>query len=126
MIVTIDDAVFATSVEPLLLLSILRYGLEGRHIILTDPSFKRGGNRAVNAWLAARDPIVGDAAEEALVRSLNAYPNVASRAQLQVTNRQQSHWKGAPPELTLEDAARVLALPLLLVLEDRQTDKYFL
>jgi hypothetical protein len=126
VIATLDDALFAASVEPLLLLSILRYGLDGRHIILTDPSFQRNGKGAVNQWLAARDPLVRDAAEAALDRSLNAYNSTASLAALRVADRKQSHWEGTPPELTPEDAARVLALPLLLVLEDRQADKHFL
>jgi hypothetical protein len=126
VIATLDDAIFAAPVEPLLLLSILRHGFEGRHIILTDPIFRRTGSHALNAWLTARDPLVRDAAEEALLRSLNAYQSATTQAQFRVTHRTQSHWKGAPPELTPEDAAHVLTLPLLLVLEDRQADKHFL
>jgi hypothetical protein len=126
VIATLDDALFAAPVDPLLLLSILRYGLEGRHLILTDPSFQRNGKGKVNQWLAARDPLVRDVAEEALDRSLRAYQSTASRTELRVAERKQSHWQGTPPELTPEDAARVLALPLLLVLEDRQADKHFL
>jgi hypothetical protein len=126
VIVTLDEAVFAAAKEPLLLLSILHHGFEGRHIILTDPLFKRSGTSAVNAWLAARDPLVRDAAEQALFRSLNAYNGAVSRAELRVEDRQKSHWKGQPPQLTPEDATRLLALPLLLVLEDRNADKHFL
>ncbi|HYO56044.1 hypothetical protein [Archangium sp.] len=95
MIATLDDAIFAASVEPLLLLSILRYGLEGRHIVLTDPSYQRNGDRAVNQWLAARDPLVRDFAEEALDRSLRAYQSTASLAELRVADRKQSHWEGS-------------------------------
>ncbi|MFE8595828.1 hypothetical protein [Archangium violaceum] len=126
MIATLEEALFAAPVDPLLLLSILRHGQEGRHIILTDPSFQRNGQGAVNQWLAARDPLVRDAAEEALDRSLNSYNSTTTLAQFRVAARTQSHWAGTPPELTPEDAARVLALPLLLVLEDRQADKHFL
>ncbi|WP_309895313.1 hypothetical protein [Archangium sp.] len=126
MIATLDDALFAAPVEPLLLLSILRHGQEGRHIILTDPSFQRHGQGAVNQWLAARDPLVRDAAEAALDRSLSAYNSTTSLAEFRVEARKQSHWEGTPPELTPKDAARVLALPLLLVLEDRRADKHFL
>ncbi|MFP2930049.1 hypothetical protein ACLESO_33605 [Pyxidicoccus sp. 3LG] len=126
MIAILDDAVFAAPVDPLLLLSILHHGREGRHIILTNPFFKRGGTGAVNAWLAARDPLVRDAAVDALSRSINAYNNAATRAEFRVELRAQSHWAGAPPLLTPQDAARVLALPLLVVLEDRQADKHFL
>jgi hypothetical protein len=126
MIATLDDALFTAPVDPLLLLSILRHGLEGRHIILTDPYFQRNGKGAVNQWLEARDALVRDAAEEALVRSLIAYNSTTTLVQFRVAERKESHWAGTPPELTLEDAARVLALPLLLVLEDRQADKHFL
>jgi len=126
VIVTLDDALFSASVEPLLLLSLLHHGFEGRHIILTDPLFQKTGHHALNAWLAERDPLVRDAAEEALNRSLTAFNGSASRAEFRVEHRQKSHWEGQPPLLTLEDAARVLAMPLLLVLEDRQSDKHFL
>jgi hypothetical protein len=126
VIVTLDDALFSASVEPLLLLSILHHGFEGRHIILTDPLFQKTGQHALNAWLAARDPLVRDAAEAALNRSLTGFNVAVSRAEFRVAHCQQSHWEGQPPLLTVEDAARVLALPLLLVLEDRQSDKHFL
>jgi hypothetical protein len=126
VIATLDDALFAAPVEPLLLLSILRHGQEGRHIILTAPFFQRHGQGAVNRWLEARDPLVRDAAEAALEGSLSAYHNTTSLAEFRVEARAQSHWEGTPPVLTPEDAARVLALPLLLLLEDRRADKLFL
>lgn len=126
MIVTLEDALFSSAVDPLLLLSVLHHGFEGRHIILTDPVFRKRGQTALNAWLAARDPLVRDAAEEALNRSLTAYGSTPSRAEFRVELRQQSRWEDRLPVLTLGDAARVLAMPLLLVLENRQGDRYFL
>jgi len=127
VIVTLDDAVFATPrVDPLLLLSLIRYGFEGRHILLVRPFFKRSNQNQVNKWLAARDPIVRDVVIEALDRSVRAFPHAPSRVEVLVEAREQSHWQGAPPRLTPEDAALLLALPLHLVLEDRIADKHFL
>ncbi|MCY1073159.1 hypothetical protein [Archangium lansingense] len=126
MIVTIDDAVFATQVDPLLLLSLIRYGFEGRHIVVTSPPFKRGGKNRVNTWLAERDEFVRDAVIAAFDRSRRALSNSASLVDVRVADRKQSHWESSPPLLTPEDAALLLALPLWLVFENRLTDKHFL
>jgi hypothetical protein len=126
VIVTIEDAVFAAQIEPLLLLSLIRHGFEGRHVILTEPLFKPGGKQHVNSWLAQRDGLVRDAVIGAFDRSQRALSSSASRVEARVADRKQSHWEGSPPLLTPDDAALLLALPLRLVLENRLTDKHFL
>jgi len=126
VIVTIEDAVFAAQVEPLLLLSLIRHGFEGRHVVLTEPLFKPSGKQHVNTWLAQRDVLVRDAVIGAFDRSQRALPSSASRVEVRIADRKQSHWEGSPPLLTADDAALLLALPLRLVLENRLSDKHFL
>jgi hypothetical protein len=127
VIVTLEDAVFAAPrVDPLLLLSLLRHGFEGRHIVLTAPHFKPEGKQRVNTWLSARDELVREAVLVALSRGQLALPNAMSRVEVRVTERERSHWEGRPPLLTPDDAALLLALPLRLVLENRLADKHFL
>ncbi|OJH40157.1 hypothetical protein [Cystobacter ferrugineus] len=126
MIVTLDQALFDGRAEPLLLISLLRYGLEGRHILLTDPSFKKTGKSQVNQWLAQRDEIVREAVWEALDRGLKTYPNSTSRLEVHVSHREHSDWHKDNPQLSVQDAALLLATPLRLVLEDRLSDKHFL
>jgi hypothetical protein len=69
---------------------------------------------------------VQEATIEALSRSKGMLANTASRVEVRVAARAQSHWQGTPPELTVEDAALLLALPLRLVVEDRFSDRHFL
>ncbi len=126
MIVTLDQSLFDGRAEPLLLFSLLRHGLEGRHILLTDPSFKKTGRSQVNQWLEQRDETVCEAVWEALDRGLKAYPGSASRVEVHVSHREHSDWDKKHPLLSLQDAALLLATPLRLVLEDWSSDKHFL
>jgi hypothetical protein len=125
VIVTIEESVFASPrVDPLLLLGLLRHGFEGRHILLTQPLFRK--NPRLEAWLKERDPLIQEMSMEALARSLSASSSASTRVEVRVEARDQSHWEGRLPLLTAEDAALLLGMPLHLVLEDRLTDKYFL
>lgn len=54
MIVILEDPVFASSPTPQLL-SAIRFGAEGWHLVQTDPVFDPAADRAVNRWLAAQD-----------------------------------------------------------------------
>lgn len=134
MIITIADAVFASlqqAFDPQAhaqMLSLLQFGVEGRHGILIDPLYDPKANRHVNQWLSRRDPETRESFEFALVSSPHAAVNGAFAVEIRVELIPAPIWdmEDKPPVMPLGVALELARRPLVILLEDFQNDREFL
>jgi hypothetical protein len=126
VIFVIEQGLFASGAEPLHLLALVRFAYEGRHIVLTRPSFNRAANDEVNRWAKKLGTFVSDLIEEAFGRSLLAYQSTTCTIEAVVEERGDSFWEPYPLRLTLADAVWLAEQPLRIVVENRRNDGAFL
>ena len=126
MIVILEDPVFASSSTSQLLTAI-RFGVEGWHLIQTDPMFDPAADRAVNRWLAAQDQSTREEVELAFAIGVEEEAlGSPSATYLQIGEVPQADWSSVPLRLSMELALRLLRKPLRLLVENRQNDGAFL
>ena len=126
MIVILEDPIFTSSSTPQLL-SAIRFGAEGWHLVQTDPVFDPTADRAVNRWLAAQDQSTREEAELAFAIGMEEEAlGPASEVYLRIGEMAVADWRSVPPRLSMESALRLLRRPLRLLVENRQNDGAFL
>lgn len=126
MIVTLEDSLF-TSSPTLQLLSVIRLGFEGWHLIQTDPVFDPAADRAVNRWLARQDESAREEVQLTFEMGLEeAALGIPLERSLRITEDPASDWSANPPCVSLEVALPLLRAPLRVLVENRQNDGAFL
>jgi hypothetical protein len=126
LIVILEDPVFDSSPTSQLL-SVIQFGVEGWHLIQTDPVFDPAADRAVNRWLAAQDRSTRE--EVDLVFAIGVEEESLgspSTVYLRIGEASQSDWSSVPPRMPMEPALGLLRKPLRLLVENRQNDGAFL
>jgi hypothetical protein len=126
MRVLIDQSFFALPpARSLVFLEIFALARDGRHHILTRPSYGPTRNEPLGVWLAEQSSAVGVEIRRILERSLIAAPSLPKGAStIAITTETCSDWKKG--RLVLEDAVRLLRMPLGILLENRRNDFRFL
>jgi len=128
MIAILQERVFAsTRTNQLELLKLISVCESGRHVLVTNPPYVPGGSPILDAWLEDLPLPVG-----AHVRLLLEFGllelagKTAAAPRIRVSDVTACNWESTEPVLTVEDAARLLNMPLKLLVENRRNDGAFL
>jgi hypothetical protein len=126
MRVLIDAAFFAgPEAEDLAFLHLFALAHDGRHVLLTAPTFGPDGPREVLDWLARLPDAFCRQVRQALeqsVRAASALP--ANAVGVRLVAGSSSDWPAG--RLCLPDAVRLLRTPLGVMVENRRADWRFL
>ncbi len=121
MTVTLASDMFSPPVDNILMISLFRYALEGRHRIEVDLQ-----EPLVLAWLEMQSAGVQEEIRVAVDWSVEAEALEPSAIRVVVGNYQQNDWTKQPLQIKLDDARVFLDAPFSLVLEDATSDRDFL
>jgi hypothetical protein len=126
MLVTLEQDLFRKP-DSLALYSIFRLGLEGRHVILTDPVYLADAEGPLSAWLSSLPPDEGGLVKGVLDDGIErAAAASATRLGVRIGTLQTSDFDPATLRVNLDDGLQLLRAPLTVLVENRRSDGTFL
>ena len=132
MKVVISDEVFAeSSCDDLVLLSIMAFGYQGRHDIITDPvvnhEFEPAEGTKLSEWLEKQSNALAEEIRFTLRMGVEeGIGEVGVKDEIYITAEGESVWGDEPPRLSLQDAWLLLDRSLHILVENGRNDGKFL
>lgn len=130
MRVILFDEVFGSPTDQLEILNILAFGYQDRHQILTNPLVDLNSEDPVTNnftnWLSSLPGSLREDILFALELGQEALVEGKPKEEIEVTSREESDWNASPPQLTVQDARRLLDRSLHLLVENARNDRQFL
>lgn len=130
MRVVLQDEVFGSHADRLELLHIFAFGYQNRHQILTEPMYqpeKEGrSDSGLRDWMSSLPVGLREEVEFTLKMGIAALSEAKTKDEIEVVSGKESNWSGSTPQLTVEDARRLLGRSLHLLVENARNDRQFL
>ena len=120
----VDDALFAADEYDVDLVGLIEFAVTGRHIVLTEPEFRRSDDSAAYRWILQHKPSLRERFIVGLEQSIHAAATELRNAlSIRISKRPDPT---DPLSMSASAARALMSRPLLVIVENDENDGAFI